>query len=99
MCPKVENSTFQFPVELNLIFISVELGDIVEIRTGWKTDTFNKVEASENKKRSRRKDYRGTEERNCFSIIYGDRRDTWDLVAPSAELAEKWVIMPYFEES
>lgn len=66
----------------------VELGDIVEIRQGWKTDTFNKIEATIAKKKSRKKDL---DERSCFSIIYGQRRDTWDLVAPSSELAEKWV--------
>ncbi|XP_035703073.1 1-phosphatidylinositol 4,5-bisphosphate phosphodiesterase delta-1 isoform X2 [Folsomia candida] len=70
---------------------NIELGEIVEIRQGWKTDTFNKIEASEAKKRSKKKDYRGTDENRCFSIIYGTRRDTWDLIAPTSETAEKWV--------
>lgn len=59
---------------LDLTSFSVELGEIVEIRQGWKTDTFNKIEVSETKKKSKKKDYKGTDELQCFSIIYGPRR-------------------------
>jgi hypothetical protein len=64
----------------------------VEIRQGWKTDVFNKLEASELKKKSKKPEYKGkVDEKVCFSIIYGPRRDTWDLVAPTADAAERWV--------
>jgi len=63
----------------------------VEIRQGWKTDIFNKLEASESKKKSKKPEYKGkVDEKSCFSIIYGPRRDTWDLVAPNPEAAERW---------
>lgn len=70
----------------------VDLSEIKEVRRGWQTDIFNKVEASEAKRKNKKQDYKSAvDEKACFSIIYGPRNDTWDLIAPNVDLAEKWV--------
>ncbi|CAL8139538.1 unnamed protein product [Orchesella dallaii] len=71
---------------------NIDLSEIKEIRRGWQTDTFNKVEQFELKRRAKKADGKSSvDEKACFSIIYGPRNDTWDLIAPTIETAEKWV--------
>lgn len=85
---------------LSFFYLLVELSEIKEVRRGWQTDTFNKIEATEAKRRSKKADYKSNvQEKTCFSIIYGPRNDTWDLVAPNEEIAEKWVRSLLFKNS
>ena len=64
----------------------------MDVRKGWKTDVFNAVGAREEKKRAKKPNYKPeVDEKACFSIIYGPRQETMDLVAPSEEIADKWV--------
>jgi hypothetical protein len=64
----------------------------VDVRKGWKTDTFNKIERTVNKKHQRSPGRKpAVDEARCFSIVHGRNKQTLDLVAPNAELADVWV--------
>ncbi|KAJ9575167.1 hypothetical protein L9F63_025880, partial [Diploptera punctata] len=70
----------------------IVVDDIVDIRKGWKTDTFNKIERTVNKKKSKSPGRKPiVDEAACFSVIYGRSKQSLDLVAPSAEVADLWV--------
>ncbi|XP_071450500.1 1-phosphatidylinositol 4,5-bisphosphate phosphodiesterase delta-4-like [Hetaerina americana] len=82
----------------------IELIDIIEVRRGWKTDTFNKIETKieKYKRRSQERDkildrkkskkFEFIDEAACFSIVYGVDRKSLDLAAGSKEIAEVWVL-------
>ena len=80
---------------MKFTFITVDISDISDVRKGWKTDTFNKIGAVQDKKSKAPDSLKMTvDERSCFSIVYNDgiRKDkTLDLVAPNPEIADKWV--------
>ena len=90
----------------------VAVTDILDVRRGWKTDTFNrfgdKVVGEQRKHKLRRLRRMGSAEQGgagqaedavkplvdeacCFSVVYGDRRSTLDLVANSPQVAALWV--------
>jgi len=72
-------------------FFAVVVDDIVDVRKGWKTDTFNKIERRVSKN-VRSPDQKSTlDESMCFSVVHGRSRQSLDLVAPNAELADLWV--------
>jgi phosphatidylinositol phospholipase C delta len=69
----------------------IVVDDIVDVRKGWKTDTFNKIERRVSKN-VRSPDQKSTlDESMCFSVVHGRSRQSLDLVAPNAELADLWV--------
>ncbi|XP_046406042.1 1-phosphatidylinositol 4,5-bisphosphate phosphodiesterase delta-4-like isoform X2 [Ischnura elegans] len=82
----------------------IDLIDIIEVRKGWKTDTFNKIESKIEKYRRRSeesdnalarkksKKFSFMDEGVCFSIVHGNDRKSLDLAAESKEIAEVWVI-------
>lgn len=73
-------------------FFTVVVDDIVDVRKGWKTDTFNKIERTVSKKRIRSPGQKSTlDEAACFSVIHGRSKQSLDLVAPNAEVADLWV--------
>jgi hypothetical protein len=63
----------------------------VDVRKGWKTDTFNKIgrAVKEMNKSPGRK--RAIDEASCFSVVHGRSKQSLDLVAPNAEVADLWV--------
>lgn len=66
--------------------------DIVEVREGWKTDTFNKIERTVSKKHKKSPGRKPTiDEAVCFSVVHGRNKQSLDLVAPNAEVADIWV--------
>jgi hypothetical protein len=71
---------------------TVLVDDVVDVRKGWKTDTFNKIERTVSKKHRRSPGRKATvDEARCFSIVHGRNKQSLDLVAPNAELADLWV--------
>jgi hypothetical protein len=70
--------------------IPVDFGDIVDVRKGWRSDTFNQVA-----KHVKRKQRRGVDidESTCFTVVVGGskRKYTLDLVTSSAAECETWV--------
>ncbi len=75
--------------------MKVDIAEISEVRKGWKTDIFNKIGAIQDKKaKSPTSDRPTVDEKACFSIIYNNGKQkgqTLDLVAPTPEIADKWV--------
>ncbi|XP_021921017.1 1-phosphatidylinositol 4,5-bisphosphate phosphodiesterase eta-2-like isoform X2 [Zootermopsis nevadensis] len=70
----------------------IVIDDIVEVRKGWKTDTFNKIERTVRKKNMKSPDRKHViDEAACFSVIHGRSKQSLDLVAPNAEVADLWV--------
>jgi hypothetical protein len=71
---------------------AVVIDDIVDVRKGWKTDTFNKIEQTVKKKsiKSPGRKYM-IDEATCFSVVHGRSKQSLDLVAPNAEVADLWV--------
>lgn len=64
----------------------------MEVRKGWKTDTFNKIERTVRKKNMKSPDRKHViDEAACFSVIHGRSKQSLDLVAPNAEVADLWV--------
>ncbi|XP_054715280.1 1-phosphatidylinositol 4,5-bisphosphate phosphodiesterase eta-2-like [Uloborus diversus] len=72
----------------------VDLFNLEEVRKGWNSDVFNKLEAKMRKKlqstlhphlRSRLK------EENCFSLIFGPGGGVVDLIAPNEPARDAWV--------
>ena len=64
----------------------------MDVRKGWKTDTFNKIERTVNKKKSKAPGRKSlVDEEACFSVIHGRSKQSLDLVAPSADVADLWV--------
>lgn len=73
-------------------FFAVVVDDIVDVRKGWKTDTFNKIGRSVNKKDEKSRGQKPTlDEAVCFSVVHGRSKQSLDLVAPNAEVADLWV--------
>jgi hypothetical protein len=73
-------------------FFTVVVDDIVDVRKGWKTDTFNKIERTVNKKHKSSPGRKpAVDEALCFSVVHGSNKQSLDLVAPNAELADVWV--------
>jgi len=73
-------------------FFAVVVDDIVDVRKGWKTDTFNKIERRVSKKDARSRGQKLTlDEALCFSVVHGHNRQSLDLVAPNADVADLWV--------
>ncbi|XP_076043012.1 1-phosphatidylinositol 4,5-bisphosphate phosphodiesterase delta-4-like isoform X13 [Oratosquilla oratoria] len=73
---------------------SVHIVDITEIRSGWKTDTFNTVGSyfEKIKEKAASANEPVIEEGRSFSIIHGEAgRETLDLVASSQEERDAWV--------
>lgn len=70
----------------------IDLYDVEEVRKGWKTDVFNRVE----EKFRRRKKYLpfsslNVSEDTCFSLIIAPKQETLDLVAQTANECDMWV--------
>lgn len=64
----------------------------MDVRKGWKTDTFNKIERRVNKKRIKSPGRKPViDEATCFSVVHGRSRQSLDLVAPNVEVADLWV--------
>ena len=73
-------------------FFAVVVDDIVDVRKGWKTDTFNKIERRVSNNDGKSPGQKPTlDEALCFSLVYGRNRQSLDLVAPNAEVADLWV--------
>ncbi|RXG70311.1 1-phosphatidylinositol 4,5-bisphosphate phosphodiesterase delta-4 [Armadillidium vulgare] len=73
---------------------SIPIVEIVEIREGWKTDTFNKVSEYSEKMKEKGSPVSSDpplEESLCFSIIHGNGREVLDLMANSTEQRDLWV--------
>jgi inactive phospholipase C-like protein 2 len=72
-------------------FFAVVIDDLVEVRKGWTTDIFNKIErrVSKNKRSPGQKPT--LDEAACFSVVHGRNKQSLDLVAPNAEVADLWV--------
>ncbi|XP_049782915.1 1-phosphatidylinositol 4,5-bisphosphate phosphodiesterase eta-2-like isoform X1 [Schistocerca cancellata] len=72
----------------------IEVDDILDVRHGWKTDTFNKIAKKVEEKFG--KNNTGwppfIDEACCFSVIHGRNKKSLDLVATSPELAQTWVV-------
>ncbi|KAJ4448618.1 hypothetical protein ANN_00008 [Periplaneta americana] len=70
----------------------IVVDDIVDVRKGWKTDIFNKIERAVQKKRTKASGRKAMiDEASCFSVIHGRSKQTLDLVAPNPEVADLWV--------
>jgi hypothetical protein len=82
-------------VFLHLRLISpfaVVIDDIVDVRKGWKTDTFNKMEQTVKRKSIKSPGRKHIiNEATCFSVVHGQNKQSLDLVAPNVEVAELWV--------
>lgn len=73
-------------------FFAVAVDDIVDVRKGWKTDTFNKIGRSVSKKEEKSRGQKpALDEAVCFSVVHGRSKQSLDLVAPNAEVADLWV--------
>jgi inactive phospholipase C-like protein 2 len=71
---------------------AVVVDDIVDVRKGWKTDTFNKIERRVSGKGIGSPGRKPTlDEALCFSVVHGQNKQSLDLVAPNAEVADLWV--------
>ncbi|KAG8236623.1 hypothetical protein J437_LFUL016455 [Ladona fulva] len=82
----------------------IDLIDIVDVREGWKTDKFNRTGSKIEKYRRQSEESTSLKARNmlrklgpieesvCFSIIYGDDRNSLDLAARDRNTAEMWVL-------
>lgn len=86
-----------------LLIVPVQVSEIVDVRRGWKTDTFNKfgnkVVGEQRKMKNSVKRRLGGEDNDgvvkplvdeacCFSVVYGDSRSSLDLVADSPQVRE-----------
>lgn len=72
----------------------VDVDEIVDVRIGWKSDTFNKINKKFSKSLGGKISKRSPpfkDEACCFSVIYGKMKKSLDLVAPSADVASMWV--------
>lgn len=70
----------------------IVVDDIVDVRKGWKTDTFNKIGRRVSKKRISSPGQKPElDESLCFSVVHGRSKQSLDLVAPNAEVADLWV--------
>ncbi|XP_052126651.1 1-phosphatidylinositol 4,5-bisphosphate phosphodiesterase zeta-1 [Frankliniella occidentalis] len=85
----------------------IEVSEILDVRRGWKTDTFNKfgnkVVGEQRRLKSKVMKRLGSDgeaeepgkplvdEACCFSVVYGDSRGSLDLVASSPQMAAVWV--------
>jgi hypothetical protein len=66
--------------------------DIMDVRKGWKTDTFNKIERTVSRKHKKSPGQKPTiDEAVCFSVVHGRNKQSLDLVAPNVEVADVWV--------
>ncbi|XP_050703506.1 1-phosphatidylinositol 4,5-bisphosphate phosphodiesterase delta-4-like isoform X2 [Eriocheir sinensis] len=85
---------------------AVPLLDITEVRSGWKTDTFNKVSSHQEKVKEKMAAGGASsprvsptpgpeddllEEDRCFSVIYAGGKEVLDLVAETMEDRDAWV--------
>jgi hypothetical protein len=68
----------------------VDLDNISEVRIGWKTDNFNKIE-SRIRRRLRLKKSLNISQDSCFSLVFENRIETIDLVAPNNKIRDLWV--------
>ncbi|XP_013407769.1 1-phosphatidylinositol 4,5-bisphosphate phosphodiesterase delta-1 isoform X2 [Lingula anatina] len=59
--------------------IVVDISDITDIREGWETETF------------KQKKKKNVQQTCCFSLVFGPKDKTLDLVADTEELRDKWV--------
>ncbi|GIY38476.1 1-phosphatidylinositol 4,5-bisphosphate phosphodiesterase delta-4 [Caerostris darwini] len=82
------------PTYLNAGKNIVDLFDLEEVRRGWNSDVFNKLEAKFRRKlkatlhpqmRSKLR------EENCFSLIIGPDHYVVDLIAPNVHARDAWV--------
>ncbi|XP_064634557.1 1-phosphatidylinositol 4,5-bisphosphate phosphodiesterase delta-1-like isoform X2 [Lineus longissimus] len=62
---------------------NITIDEIHEVRTGMKTETFNKSKG--------RGKFGQVLENQCFSLVHGIKRETLDLVATNQEVRDKWV--------
>ncbi|XP_063228371.1 1-phosphatidylinositol 4,5-bisphosphate phosphodiesterase eta-2-like isoform X2 [Bacillus rossius redtenbacheri] len=70
----------------------IEVEDILDVRKGWKTDTFNKIARQVEKKLTKHPDSKpAVDEASCFSIVHGRSKHSVDLVAPDPTVADHWV--------
>ncbi|XP_066996511.2 1-phosphatidylinositol 4,5-bisphosphate phosphodiesterase delta-4 isoform X2 [Anabrus simplex] len=70
----------------------IVVDDIVDVRKGWKTDIFNKIERRVEKRRIKFPTRPpAVIEDCCFSVIYGMKKQSLDLVAPNPKMADMWV--------
>ena len=73
-------------------FFAVVVDDIVDVLKGWKTDTFNKIGRRVSKKRISSPGQKPElDESLCCSVVHGRSKQSLDLVAPNAEVADLWV--------
>jgi len=68
----------------------VDLENVSEVRTGWKSDTFNKIE-SKVKRKAVLKKLPAVDEEKCFSLVFENNTKTIDLVAPNKQTRDLWV--------
>lgn len=68
----------------------MELNDISEVRIGWKSDNFNKIE-SRIQRRLKIKKFPDINEDNCFSLVFENSTENIDLVAPDCKTRDLWV--------
>ncbi|CAG0904057.1 unnamed protein product, partial [Cyprideis torosa] len=66
----------------------VDLTDVQEVREGWRTDVFNKLERLSRVEGSKKE---RLSEGSCFSLIIGRDGHTLDLVAGNQKLRDTWV--------
>ncbi|KAK7871352.1 hypothetical protein R5R35_006064 [Gryllus longicercus] len=72
--------------------LRIVVDDIIDVRKGWKTDTFNKIEKKVERRRLKFPSQPSpVDERCCFSIIYSSNKQSLDLVAPEPKIADMWV--------
>jgi inactive phospholipase C-like protein 2 len=72
-------------------FFVVVVDNIVDVRKGWKTDTFNRIERRVSNRRRSSSQKPTLDEAVCFSVVHGRSKQSLDLVAPNAEVADLWV--------
>ncbi len=68
----------------------MDLDNISEVRIGWKTDNFNKIESRIRRSLHIKKSLNFSQD-NCFSLVFENRTETIDLVAPSNKTRDLWV--------
>ncbi|RWS13143.1 1-phosphatidylinositol 4:5-bisphosphate phosphodiesterase delta-4-like isoform X2 [Dinothrombium tinctorium] len=66
-----------------------DLSLLEEVRKGWKTDIFNKID-SKRKKSRKLKQMAHLVEDNSFSLVFENRK-TVDLIAPNREICNLWI--------
>ncbi|XP_035222193.1 1-phosphatidylinositol 4,5-bisphosphate phosphodiesterase eta-2-like isoform X2 [Stegodyphus dumicola] len=73
---------------------TVDLFDLEEVRKGWNTDVFNKLEAKFRRKLQKTLHPQllsMLKEENCFSLIIGPAHSVVDLIAPNVNTRDAWV--------